>query len=95
MIVANAACPARAMLHGLLAVGHVGDADRSAPTAKMNGLPVMPTAWISPAWARAQQAVDGGLELGDRGRAEGVGLGVVEAVVEGDQGHRCRRRRAA
>jgi len=25
---------------------------RSAPTAKMNGLPVMPTAWISPASAR-------------------------------------------
>lgn len=31
------------------------------------------------------QALDGGRETGDRLRAEGVGLGVVEAVVEGDE----------
>jgi hypothetical protein len=51
----------------------------------MNGLPVMPTAWISPAAARVEVRT---LEPGDGRRAEGVGLGVVEAVVEGDQGER-------
>ena len=34
--------------------------DRSAPAARMNGLPVMPTAWISPAAARAPQPVERG-----------------------------------
>ncbi|OPZ51813.1 MAG: hypothetical protein BWY91_02576 [bacterium ADurb.BinA028] len=55
MRVAYAACPARAIASACSRWVTLGTPERSAPTAKMNGLPVRPTAWISPASARARK----------------------------------------
>ncbi len=54
MIAAYAAWPARATCSACARSRSIGTPVRSAPTAKMNGLPVMATAWISPASARVR-----------------------------------------
>ncbi len=56
----------------------------------MNGLPVKATAWISPARARSPQLPDDVAQARHAGGAQGVGLGVVAAVVEGDERERAR-----
>ena len=58
---------------------------RSAPTAKMNGLPVTPTAAMS---VRAATASSASFSDEQPGRAERVRPGVVAPVVQRDERHR-------
>ena len=55
---------------------------RSAPAARMNGLPVTPIATTS---SSARAASIASFSDEQAARPEGVGLGVVLAVVQGDQ----------
>lgn len=58
---------------------------RSAPTAKMNGLPVMPAPTMEPHGGLLLDLVDRRVQVGEGLRAEGGRLGVVEAVVQRDE----------
>ncbi len=83
---ANAVWPARATSSACSRLVACATALRSAPTAKMNGLPVMPTACDLACLGPGAQGLDRGREALDRPGSEGVGLGVVETVVQGDEG---------
>ena len=84
----NTSCPSRAISQRLVAGSEIsGTPLRSAPTAKMNGLPVTPTATRSSA---CRDRVQGGVQRGQAAGAERVRLGVVESVVQRDQRHRAR-----
>ncbi len=72
-------------LEGLLAVGDDGTPERSAPTAKTNGLPVTRDGDDLAGLGARASGVERGLEAGDALGPEGVRPGVVLAVVEGDE----------
>ena len=82
---AEDACPTRPIARASSRLAAAPTMVRSAPAAKMNGLPVTPTATISPAAARAATPSSAAFEAGQTGRAERRRAGVVAPVVEGDQ----------